>query len=121
MLRSDLPLTRLTELPGGADTVVFCHGARLATDLRRAHGLYQSAHGITSWHALQTATPALWLDHLCSGALLRGEIPPENVPGVMLTKLQERSLWEQAIRADARNSSWAAELFDINGLAQAAM
>ncbi|MBK9520878.1 MAG: PD-(D/E)XK nuclease family protein [Rhodocyclaceae bacterium] len=121
MLRSDLPLTRLNELPGGPDTVVLCHSARLATDLRRAHGLYQSAHGMTSWQALQTATPALWLDHLCSGALLRGEIPPENVPGILLTKLQERSLWEKAIRADARNSSWAAELFDINGLAQAAM
>ena len=76
MLRGDLPTVSLAELPGGAETVVLCHSARLATDLRRAHGMQQAARGLASWHALQTATPALWLDHLCSGALLRGEIPP---------------------------------------------
>jgi RecB family exonuclease len=121
MLRSDLPSIRLADLPGGADTVVLCHSARLATDLRRAHGSQQAARGKTTWHALQTATPALWLDHLCSGALLRGEIPPESVPSVFLTTLQERGLWEKAIRDDAKHSAWAAELFDINGMAQAGM
>ena len=121
MLRSDLPLIALADLPGGAQTVVLCHSARLATDLRRAHGMQQAARGLASWHALQTATPALWLDHLCSGALLRGEIPPDSVPGVFLTVLQERSLWEQAIRTDARHAEWMAELFDINGMAQVAM
>ena len=50
MLRSDLPIIALADLPGGAQTVVLCHSARLATDLRRAHGMQQAARGLASWH-----------------------------------------------------------------------
>ena len=121
MLPSDLPVVKLADLCAEADTLVLCHSARLATDLRRAHGALQAASGQPSWRALQSATMAMWLEHLCSGALLRGEIPPDSVPGVFLNKLQERSLWEQAILADVKMSVVAAELFDMDGMAQAAM
>ncbi len=120
-MRSDLPLIHLADLSGGPETLVLCHSARLATDLRRAHGIQHAAAGQQSWRALQSATMAMWLEHLCSGALLRGEIPAEGVPGVFLNKLQERSLWERAILADAKLSAVAAELFDVDGMAQAAM
>lgn len=108
----------LSDLPGGPEPVVLCATARLALDLRRAHGDAQAARGAASWSALQSATPAQWLDHLTSTALLRGEIPPLSVPGSFLSWPQERSLWEQAIAADA---GAAADLFDREGMALAAM
>ncbi len=118
MIRSDLPRVPLADLPGGPEPVVLCATARLAGSLRRAQGELQAAAGAVTWQALQSATPAQWLDHLTSSALLRGEIPPASVPGGFLTWAQERSLWEQAIAADA---GAAAELFDREGMALAAM
>ena len=118
MIRSDLPRVALADLPGGPEPAVLCATARLAASLRRAHGDLQAARGAVTWRALQSATPAQWLDHLTSAALLRGEIPPASVPGMFLTWPQERSLWEQAIAAEA---GAAAELFDREGMALAAM
>jgi probable DNA repair protein len=118
LIRSDLPRVPLADLPGGPEPVVLCATARLAGSLRRAQGELQAAAGAVTWQALQSATPAQWLDHLTSSALLRGEIPPASVPGGFLTWAQERSLWEQAIAADA---GAAAELFDREGMALAAM
>lgn len=121
MLRKDLRVVKLADLSADEGTLLLCHSARLATDLRRAHGALQAASGRPSWRALQSATMAMWLEHLCSGALLRGEIPPDSVPGVFLNKLQERSLWEQTILTDTKMSAVAAELFDTDGMAQVAM
>ena len=118
MIRSDLPEVKLAELPGGPEPLVLCATARLATGLRRAHGELQAAHGVVTWQALQSSTPAMWLEHLISSALLRGEIPPASVAGTFLSRSQERSLWEQAI---ARDTGAAAELFDREGMALAAM
>ena len=118
MIRSDLPRVPLADLPGGPEPIVLCATARLALSLRQAHGELQMARGAAVWRALQSSTPALWLEALTSSALLRGEIPPAGVPGSFLTWSQERSLWEQAIAADA---GAAAELFDREGMALAAM
>jgi exodeoxyribonuclease-5 len=118
MIRPDLPRVPLADLPGGPEPAVLCATARLAVSLRQAHGEIQLARGATVWRALQSSTPALMLEALVSRALLRGEIPPAGVPGTFLTWAQERSLWEQAIAADA---GAAAELFDREGMALAAM
>lgn len=118
MIRADLPLLALADLPGGPEPVVLCATARLAVGLRQAHGEMRVARGATVWRALQSSTPALWLDALVSRALLQGGIPPAGVPGTFLTWAQERSLWEQAI---ARDAGAAAELFDREGMALAAM
>lgn len=118
MIRSDLPHIPLADLPGGPEPAVLCATARLAASLRRAHGDVQAARGAVTWRALQSATPVQWLDHLTSAALLRGEIPPAGVPGIFLSWPQERSLWERAIATDA---GAAAELFDREGMALAAM
>ena len=118
MIRPDLPVEALADLPGGPQPVVLCATARLATDLRRAHGEALVARGASTWRALQSSTPALWLDHLVSRALLRGDIPPEAAAGGFLGHVQERNLWELAI---ARDTGAAAELFDGEGLALAAM
>ncbi len=118
MIRSDLPLVPLADLPGGPEPQVLCATARLATGLRRAHGELQAARGAGTWRALQSSTPAMWLDQLVSSALLRGEIPAAGMPGSFLSRSQERSVWEQAIAADA---GAAAELFDREGMALAAM
>ena len=118
MIRSDLPRIPLADLPGGPDPVVLCATARLATDLRRAHGEAQAARGAVVWRALQSSTPTLWLEHLASAALLRGEIPPASMSGTFLSWPQERSVWEQVI---ARDVGPTAELFDREGMALAAM
>jgi hypothetical protein len=118
LIRPDLPLLPLAELPGGPEPVVLCATARLALDLRRAHGDLQAARGALTWQALQSSTPALWLDSLVSRALLSGEIPPEAAAGGFLGHVQERNLWEQAI---ARDTGAAADLFDREGMALAAM
>lgn len=118
MIRSDLPIVPLAELPGGPEPLVLCASASLAPGLRRAHGELQAARGAVTWRALQSSTPAMWLDHLTSSALLRGEIPPAGVPGTFLSRAQERSLWEQAMATDVGAT---AELFDREGMALAAM
>jgi exodeoxyribonuclease-5 len=118
MIRADLPRIPLADLPGGPEPLVLCATARLAMGLRWAHGDLQAACGAVTWRALQSSTPAMWLDHLSSSALLRGEIPPDSVPGTFLSWPQERSVWEQAIAADA---GAAADLFDREGMALAAM
>ena len=118
MIRPELPLLPLAALPGGPEPVVLCATARLALDLRRAHGDLQAARGAVTWNALQSSTPALWLDALVSRALLSGEIPPDAAAGGFLGHVQERNLWEQAI---ARDAGAAADLFDREGMALAAM
>lgn len=118
MIRSDLPLVALADLPGGPEPQLLCATARLATGLRRAHGEMQAARGAGTWRALQSSTPAMWLDQMVSSALLRGEIPAASMPGSFLSRAQERSLWEQAIAADA---GAATGLFDREGMALAAM
>jgi exodeoxyribonuclease-5 len=118
LIRPDLPLLPLAELPGGPEPVVLCATARLALDLRRAHGDLQVARSAVTWQALQSSTPALWLDALVSRALLSGQIPPDAAAGGFLGHVQERNLWEQAI---ARDTGTAAELFDREGMALAAM
>ena len=118
MIRPDLSSVSLAELPGGPEPVVLCATSRLATSLRRAHGELQAARGAVIWKALQSSTPAQWLDHITSAALLRGEIPPASLAGTFLSWPQERSLWEQAIASD---TGAAAELFDCEGMALAAM
>ncbi|MCF8178345.1 MAG: PD-(D/E)XK nuclease family protein [Sulfuritalea sp.] len=118
MIRSDLPLVRLAELPGGPEPIVMTANAHLAMSLRKAHGDLQIARGVDTWRALQSSTPAMWLDHLTSTALLRGDIPPASVPDSFLSRAQERCLWEQAI---ARDAGAAEDLFDREGMALAAM
>lgn len=118
-MRDDLPVRALAELEGGADTLVLCPTARLAGALRRAHGEARAARGETVWAALNGATPAQWLDHVVSSALLRGELPVEAVPGAFLTWPQERALWEQAVAGDGELVG--SELFDRAGLAVSAM
>ena len=45
MIRPELPVFALLALAGGPDPVVLCATARLAQDLRRAHGELQAAQG----------------------------------------------------------------------------
>lgn len=123
MTLTDLPVIPLVDLPGGHDVVVLCPTARLAAELRRAHGAAQARAGASAWHALLSATPAQWLDHLTSAALLRGEISPTALPGRFLTWSQERSVWEQAVAHDLSPSPGTgevADLFDCDGMALAA-
>ncbi|MBK6907346.1 MAG: PD-(D/E)XK nuclease family protein [Rhodocyclaceae bacterium] len=116
----ELPVVALSTLQGGADTLVLAPTARLATELRRSHGEHMRERGLLSWRALDAASPAQWLDHLCSAALLAGDLPAEAVPGSFLTRPQEQCLWSRAVASDLAASQAAAALFDHEGLARCA-
>jgi exodeoxyribonuclease-5 len=118
MIRPELPGIELAALPGGPEPVVLCATARLALDLRRAHGEARAARGDATWQALQSSTWPLWLDALVSRALLAGTLPAEAVGGGFLSRGQEAALWERTI---AQEAGAAAELFDREGMAAAAM
>ena len=120
MMEPALPRLALADLPGGAEDVVLCATAHLATDLRRAHGEAQARAGRRLWRPLQGATVAQWLEHTISAALLSGEIPPAAMPGRFLTPAQERPLWETALREEM-DSEPLADLFDTEALVAAAI
>ena len=123
MMFSALPVLPLKELTARHDAVVLCATPHLAQELRRAHAALCAACGAQSWRALAVATPAQWLDHLVSAALLRGEIPAAAMPGMFLTRAQELALWQEAIREESESggdSLAAAELFDLPQLARTA-
>lgn len=113
-------LSRLSLTAAGAveGMVILCADARLARALRQAHARQQ---GDGSWRALAVATPAQWLDHLTSAALLRGELPPAALPGVFLNRAEEQVLWQQAVAEDSGAAEDASTLFDVQALARHAL
>lgn len=121
MILSDLPRLSLAEAGAVDGLVILCADARLAGALRQAHALSQPAG---AWRALAVATPAQWLDHLTSAALLRGELPAAAFPGVFLSRAQEQVLWQQAVAADsggADGMDGSGTLFDVPALARHAL
>ena len=114
-----LPRLNLQDLP--ADAVVLCTTPRLARDLRLEHNQLQAATGATGWATLQTGLLADWLDACMERALLCGRLlaagmrPAERV----LSRLQERLLWQQAIKA-VEGEDEAQPLLDDAGLARLA-
>ena len=123
MMLSALPVLRLPDLADAveqSDTLVLCASSRLAQDLRRAHAALCAVAGGASWRALAVATPAQWLDHVVSAALLRGEVPVAAMPKLFLTATQENALWQEIIRADADAVLGSVDLFDLPQLAKTA-
>ncbi len=119
---TDLPRLSLNEIaPDAGDLVILCATPFLAQDLRTIHARRQQAVGASRWNALAVATPAQWLDHLVSAALLRDEIPLRSLPGAALTRAQELALWQRAIADDEQIAADGADaLFDRASLARGA-
>jgi exodeoxyribonuclease-5 len=102
------------------DDVVLCATHRLARHLRLARDQACLARGLARWRPLAAQTVSQWLSAAATQALLAGDIAAETAPRLVLSASQERLLWERVI-ADGLGDSPAAELFDLEGLAAAAL
>lgn len=99
-------------------TVILGASQRIVRNLRLAW--HQRRGEQASWQIPQCSTLQPWLATLIEDAILSGEVSPANIPRRVLSALQERELWRQVIAQSLRQQD-AADLFDINGLAQAAV
>jgi probable DNA repair protein len=98
---------------------ILCSTARLARSLRASHHRAQRKAGFSQWQPLPALTLNQWLDAQIEQALLQGHIPLEETPRLTLNHAQELELWKRVIER-ALTGEWSA-LFDLSGLAQAAM
>jgi exodeoxyribonuclease-5 len=101
-------------------SLILCSTARLARSLRLHHDRRQQSTGLSAWQPLPTLTLKQWLDDVTEQAILSGEVDVATAPQGVLSELQERMLWEQVIEEALANDN-AAALFDVPGMAQAAM
>ena len=101
-------------------TLILCSTARLARSLRLHHDRRQHASGASAWQPLPMLTLEQWLDDVTEQSILSGDVDMATAPQGVLSELQERMLWEQVIEEALANDS-AAALFDVPGMAQAAM
>ncbi|HZV61511.1 MAG TPA: PD-(D/E)XK nuclease family protein [Methylophilaceae bacterium] len=98
---------------------ILCSTARLARSLRASHHETQRAAGFTQWQPLPALTLNQWLDAQIEEALLKGHIPLEETPRLALNNAQELELWKRVIERALTGE--ASALFDLAGLAKAAM
>jgi len=99
--------------------VVLCATRRLSRNLKIQRVLDQ-AEGRGAIPVLNTLTIEQWLDRVTEEALLSGELPLEpNFPRV-LSLQQEELLWRKCIEKSLGQGK-SRELFDLDGLASAAM
>lgn len=115
----DLEQSRISLEALDAEAVVLCASLRLARNLRRDHDRIQLAQGLTRWQTLRALTIPQYLDQVMQECLLVGEIPAGATPRLVLDGLQERILWDRAVRS-AANGEADEVLFDRDGLASAA-
>jgi len=98
---------------------ILCSTARLARSLRVLHHQAQRDAGFSQWQPLPSITLTQWLDAQIEQALLQGYIPLAETPRLALNHAQELELWKRVVERGLAGES--AALFDLAGLAKAAM
>lgn len=106
-------------MPEAISSPILCSTARLARSLRNAHHQTQRNAGFTQWRPMPAQTLNQWLDAQIEQALLQGHIPLEETPRMALNQAQELELWKRVIERSLTGD--ASALFDLAGLAKAAM
>lgn len=99
--------------------LILCSTPRLARSLQLAHARRQQQQGSRQWSPLPVMTLAGWLEQWLETALLTGAIDAAQAPAGVLSPMQERLLWEQAIESALKDLD-SAPLFDKTGLAAVA-
>ncbi len=100
--------------------IILCASARLAQGVRQTLHTQFQQQALSQWQAPEVFPLQDWLDQLTEHAILSGQIEVAVAPLGMLSSTQEAMLWEQAIQHSLSRHE-AAELFNTNGLASAAM
>lgn len=99
--------------------IILCPSARLArsiqNDIGRAH-LKQDQH---QWHSPDIRTLSQWLESIIEEGLLVGDIEAQSSP-YALSVFNEQLLWEEIITQSLKKNAFG-ELFDVSGLANAAI
>jgi exodeoxyribonuclease-5 len=99
------------------DNVILCSTARLARSLQSDLARTTLEPGATACAAAPVFTQAEWLDSVIEDALLCGEI---SAAPALLSPFNEQMLWQSVI-AQSLQKNMLADLFDINGLSEAAI
>ncbi len=101
-------------------SLILCSTSRLARSLRVSEARRRRDEGLLRWTPLPAMELSLWLDTVIGDALLCGDISSATAPLLVPDAFQERILWERAIE-DSLSHEVAAALFDLGGMAAAAM
>lgn len=101
-----------------SETVILCSSARLARSIQQDIARQQQSAGITYWASPNVQTWSEWLQNAIEEALLVGWV--SDVPPIPLSNFNEQLLWQEVISRALRNNTFG-ELFDISGMAGAAV
>ncbi len=99
--------------------MILCPSARLARSIQNDIAKQNERAGRSQWQSLDVQTLGQWLDGVIEHGLLTGPIA-EQAPPYLLSAFNEQLLWEEVITQSLKKNAFG-ELFDISGLASAAM
>ena len=102
-----------------ANSIILCPSARLARSIQNDIAQQQIQSGKAQWHSPDVQTLSQWLDNIIAEAMLTGDIS-EQTPPCALSAFNEQLLWEEVITQSLKKNAFG-ELFDISGLASAAI
>lgn len=98
-------------------SLILCPTARLARSIQADIAQEQVKQGKTQWQSTPVLTLSQWLDSIIEQGVLSGKI---NAPKPCLNAFNEQLLWEEIINTSLKKNAFG-ELFDVSGLASAAM
>lgn len=101
------------------NSMILCPSARLAHSIQNDIAQQQTHLGNTQWHSPNVQTLSQWLESIIEQGLLTGTIH-EVSPPYALSAFNEQLLWEEVIAQSLKKNAFG-DLFDISGLASAAM
>jgi len=101
------------------NSIILCPSARLARSIQNDVTQQQTQAGKTQWHSPNVQTLSQWLESIIEQGLLTGLIN-EASPPYALSTFNEQLLWEEVIAQSLKKNAFG-ELFDISGLASAAL
>ncbi len=101
------------------NSMILCPSARLAHSIQNDIAQQQTQSGNTQWHSPNVQTLSQWLESIIEQGLLSGAIN-EASPPYALSTFNEQLLWEEVIAQSLKKNAFG-DLFDISGLASAAM
>lgn len=99
--------------------IILCPSARLARSIQNDIAQQQLLLAKSQWLSPEVLTLSQWLERVIEEGLLTGEIVAQSTPYV-LTAFNEQTMWQEVIAQSLKKHALG-ELFDVAGLAKAAM
>ncbi len=99
------------------NSLILCPTARLVRSIQADIAQKNMQLGQTQWQSVAVQTLSQWLDDMIETSLLSGET---TQPIAALSAFNEQLLWEDVIATSLKKNAFG-ELFDVAGLASAAM